>query len=110
MENSPTSFAGNSVVVGLNDFKFGMETRFVVLLAISKFGQIDCSLHNHVFDDIICKPPIQGSRQGYVQGGCLTVYTIYLVTCTILKLTTLKFASEIFYSSIKVLRSIKHML
>ena len=37
MENSPTSFAGNSVVVGLNDFKFGMETRFVVLLAISKF-------------------------------------------------------------------------
>ena len=38
MENSPTSFARNSVVVGSNDFKFGTETHFVVLLAMAKFG------------------------------------------------------------------------
>ena len=32
----------------------------MVLLAISKFGQIDQNLHNHVFDDVICKPPVRG--------------------------------------------------
>ena len=37
-ENSPTSFARNSVFVGSNDFKFGTETRFMVLQTISKFG------------------------------------------------------------------------
>ena len=31
IENSPTSFACNSAFVGLNDFKFGTERRFVVL-------------------------------------------------------------------------------
>ena len=36
-KNSPTSFARNSVFVGSNDFKFGTETRFIVLQAISKF-------------------------------------------------------------------------
>ena len=39
IENSPTSFACNSVFVGPNDFKFGTETRFMVFYgAISKFG------------------------------------------------------------------------
>ena len=27
------------------------------LKASSKFGEIDYNLHNHVFDDFICKPP-----------------------------------------------------
>ena len=31
IEHSPTSFAHNSVFIGPNDFKFGTETRFVVL-------------------------------------------------------------------------------
>ena len=31
IENSPTPFARNSVFVGPNDFKFGTETRFMVL-------------------------------------------------------------------------------
>ena len=38
MQNSQTSFAARySVFVGPNDFKFGIETRFMVLQAISKF-------------------------------------------------------------------------
>ena len=31
IEHSPTSFALNSVFIGPNDFKFGTETRFMVL-------------------------------------------------------------------------------
>ena len=31
MGNSPTSFARNSAFIGPNDFKFGTETRFMVL-------------------------------------------------------------------------------
>ena len=38
IETSPTSFVRNSVFFGTNDFKFGTETRFMVLLAIAKFG------------------------------------------------------------------------
>ena len=38
IENPPASFACNSVFVDPNDFKFGRGTRFMVLLAISKFG------------------------------------------------------------------------
>ena len=38
IENSPTSFAHNSVWIGPNNFKFGTETRFMVLQAIPKFG------------------------------------------------------------------------
>ena len=30
-ENSPNSFAWNSVIVGPNDFKFGTETHFMVI-------------------------------------------------------------------------------
>ena len=30
----------------------------MVLLAIPKLGQIDNNSHNHVFDDVIRKPPI----------------------------------------------------
>ena len=40
IDNSPTSFACNSVFVGPNDFKFGTETCFMLLLAISKFMTI----------------------------------------------------------------------
>ena len=39
-------------------------------------GQIDRSLHNnHVFDDVICKQPIQGSRQGYTEKFCRVIFT-----------------------------------
>ena len=60
IENSPTSFASNSVFVGLNNFKFGTETRFVALpyRPYQNLGQIGHNLQNHVFDDVICKPPI----------------------------------------------------
>ena len=59
MENSPTSFARNSVSVGPNDFKFGTKT--IVLWSYMPYQnlvQIDHNLHNHVFDDVICKSPI----------------------------------------------------
>ena len=29
------------------------------LQVISKFGETDHNWHSHVFDDVICKPPIQ---------------------------------------------------
>ena len=38
IENSPTSLAPNSVLVGPNNFKFGTEARCMVLQAIPKFG------------------------------------------------------------------------
>ena len=37
-ENFPASFVRSSVFLSPNDFKFGTETRFMVLLAISKLG------------------------------------------------------------------------
>ena len=58
MENSPTSFARNFAFVGLNDFKFGTETRLWSYRPYKNLGQIDHNLHNHVFDDIICKTRI----------------------------------------------------
>ena len=39
IENSPTSLTHNSVFFGRNSFKFGTETRFMVLQAISKYGR-----------------------------------------------------------------------
>ena len=48
-ENSPTSFARNSVFVGPNDSKFGTEIRFTVY---QNLGQINHNFHNHVFDDV----------------------------------------------------------
>ena len=35
----------------------------MVLLAISKFGKNDHNLHNHVFNDVICKPSIEEPRE-----------------------------------------------
>ena len=58
MENSPTSVARNSVFVGPNDFKFGTETHLLSNRPYQDLGQIDHNLHDHVFDDVICKPPI----------------------------------------------------
>ena len=37
IENSPTSFARNSVFDGPNHFKLGTETGFMILKAISNF-------------------------------------------------------------------------
>ena len=62
MENSPTSFARNSVLIGANDFKFGTEKFLWSYRPYQNLGQIDHNLHNHVFDDVICKPPIEGDR------------------------------------------------
>ena len=39
-ENSPTFLAHNSVFIDPDNFKFGTETRYVFLLAISEFGAI----------------------------------------------------------------------
>ena len=60
IENSPTSLAHNSVFKGPDNFKFGTETHCMVLQAISNFVQIDHTLHNYVFDDVMCKSPIAG--------------------------------------------------
>ena len=37
-ENYPTSLAYNSVIIGLNDFKFGTEPCYMILQIILKFG------------------------------------------------------------------------
>ena len=58
IENSPTSLAYDSVFIGPNNFKFDTKTGCVVLYIISELEQIDHNLHNHVFDDVICKPSI----------------------------------------------------
>ena len=60
IENSLTSLAHNSVFIDSNNFKFNTETR-------GKLGQIDRNLHDHVFDDVICKPPIDSQWQGSTQ-------------------------------------------
>ena len=57
LETSPTSLTWKSVFIGPNDFS-------MILFAISKLGQIDHHLHNHVFDDIICKPSIVAGEHG----------------------------------------------
>ena len=56
IENSQTSLAHNSVLIVPNNFKFGTETCCMVLKPKSKLRQIDHNLHNHIFDDAICKP------------------------------------------------------
>ena len=48
IENSPTSLTHNSVLGGLNNFKYGTEKYFMVLRAMSKFGGIHHNLRNHI--------------------------------------------------------------
>ena len=55
IENSQTSSACNPVCP--NNFKLGTNTPCTVLQAISE--HTDRNLHNHVFDDVIRKPPIR---------------------------------------------------
>ena len=58
-ENSPTSSARNSLFLGPNNFKFGTETHVVwSYRPYQNLGEIDHDWHSHVFDDVICKPPI----------------------------------------------------
>ena len=56
IEDSPSSFAHNSVFVGPNDFKFVQRHVLWSYRPGQNLGQIDHNLHNHVFDDVICKP------------------------------------------------------
>ena len=76
IENSQTSLAINSVLIGPNSFKFGTKTLTLFSLvqivsnligrhvglsyrSCQNLEQINHNLHNHVFDDVICKPLIQ---------------------------------------------------
>ena len=36
-----------------------IQGQTVIIEIWSKLGQIDHNLHNHAFDDVICKPPIE---------------------------------------------------
>ena len=60
IENPPTPH--NSAFIGPNSVKFGTKTRCKVLKVVPKFGEIDDNLHNHVFDHVICKPPLGDLR------------------------------------------------
>ena len=57
IENSPTSLTYNSVFVQITS---NLVQRHIVwsYRPCQNLEQIDHNLHNHVFDDIICKPPI----------------------------------------------------
>ena len=59
IEIPPTSLAYNSVFIDPNNFKFG---------PYENVGQIYYDLYDHVFDDVICKPPIYKT-------GCIRVCT-----------------------------------
>ena len=58
IENPGTYLARNSDFIDLNNFKFGTETLVWSFKPHQNLGQIDPNLHNKVFDDVICKPPI----------------------------------------------------
>ena len=59
-EISTTSLAINFVFIGSNNFKFSTDINLMnrYYRPYQNLGHIDFNLHNHVFDDIICKPPI----------------------------------------------------
>ena len=59
-EISTTSLAINFVFIGSNNFKFSTDINLMDRYygPYQNLGHIDFNLHNHVFDDIICKPPI----------------------------------------------------
>ena len=59
IENPPISLVHNSVLIGPNNFKFGTVWSY---RPYQNLGQIDHNLHSHAFDDVICKPPIQGEQ------------------------------------------------
>ena len=58
IENSSTSLAHTSVLIGSNNFKFGKRHVIWYNMPHQNSGQIDGNLRNHVFDDVVCKPPI----------------------------------------------------
>ena len=58
IEDSPTSFARNSVFVGPKTSNLMQRHILWFKGSYQNLGQIDHNLHNHVFDDVICKPPI----------------------------------------------------
>ena len=57
VENSQTSFASGLLV----QMTSNLVQRHVLwsYRPYQNLGQIDHNLHNHVFDDVICKPPIE---------------------------------------------------
>ena len=57
-EISTTSLAINFVFIGSNNFKFSTDINLRYKRPYQNLGHIDFNLHNHVFDDIIRKPPI----------------------------------------------------
>ena len=59
-EISTTSLAINFVFIGSNNFKLSTDINLMdrYYRPYQNLGHIDLNLHNHVFDDIICKPPI----------------------------------------------------
>ena len=61
IENSQTSFARNSGFFGPNDFNLVQRHVLWSHRPYQNLGQIDYNLHNHVSDDVICKPPIDKS-------------------------------------------------
>ena len=58
IENSPPYFACNSVFVGPNGPNFVQRHVLWSHRPYQNLGQIDHNLHDHVFDDVISKPPI----------------------------------------------------
>ena len=66
IEKSPTSLAHNSVFIGPNDFKFGTETRCGLIGNTKIWGSLIIICKVSVFDDVICKPPINEGRSGMI--------------------------------------------
>ena len=61
-ENSQTSLANNTVLIGANIFKMVHRHIGQSYKPYKDLGQIDHNLHNHVFDDIICKTSIHNVK------------------------------------------------
>ena len=57
IEGSPTSLACNFVFIGPNNLILVQRHVVWSYRSYQNLEQIDHNLHNHVFNDVLCKPP-----------------------------------------------------